>query len=62
MNKEKIVILEFHTGQVYILDYDSSIYEDPEDFFLTKEMEDFNIVMCEYMIVLENELQIHLSV
>lgn len=60
MEAEKIVILEFITKKIYILDYDSNIYYNVEDFFLTEEFIESNITInnCEYMIVNSNDLRI----
>jgi len=55
---EKIVILNYQSGQVYILDYDSNIYEDAEDFFASEEMSDFSYNDCHYMVVRAEDLQI----
>lgn len=59
--QEKIVILDFQSGDLYILDYDSNIYDEPEDFFATEEMEDISINVCEYMIVSAEEFNIKFS-
>ena len=60
MESEKIVILEFITKKIYILDYDSNIYHNVEDFFLTEEFIESSITInsCEYMIVNSNDLRI----
>lgn len=58
MEPEKIVILDFTSGEVFILDYDSNIYDDPEDFFSIPEMDNFNMNTCEFMIVKASEFQI----
>ena len=58
MEPEKIVILDFTSGEVFILDYDSNIYDDPEDFFSIPEMNNFNMNTCEFMIVKTSEFQI----
>ena len=54
--------MEFESGQLYVLDYDSNIYKEPEDFFLKEEMNDFNINTCEYMIVLDRDFGIHFKI
>ena len=58
MEPEKIVILDFTSGELYVLDYDHNIYEDPEDFFSIPEMDNFNMNTCEFMIVKASEFQI----
>lgn len=60
MEPEKIIILEFITKKIYILDYDSNIYHNVEDFFLTEELIESSITInnCEYMIVNSNDLRI----
>ena len=60
MEAGKIVILEFITKKIYILDYDSNIYHNVEDFFLTEEFIESSITInsCEYMIVNSNDLRI----
>lgn len=58
MEPELIVILDFTSGEVFILDYDSNIYNDPEDFFTIPEMKYFSISNYEYMIVKASEFQI----
>ena len=60
MEPEKIVILEFITKKIYILDYDSNIYHNVEDFFLTEVFIESGITInsCEYMIVNSNDLRI----
>lgn len=60
MESEKIVILEFITKNVYVLEYDSSLYHNIEDFFLTEELIESNISInnCEYMVVNSKELKI----
>ena len=57
---EKIVILNFIDRKVYVLDYDSNIYHNVEDFFLTEEFIESSITInnCEYMIVNSNDLKI----
>ena len=57
---EKIVILNFIDRKVYVLDYDSNIYHNVEDFFLTEEFIESSITInnCEYMIVNSSDLKI----
>ena len=56
---EKIIILDFEGGEVFILDYDSDKYSEPEDFFA--EQDRVRINQCEYMIVKADELNIKFS-
>ena len=60
---EKIVILSFIDRKVYVLDYDSNIYHNVEDYFLTDEISDANIYInnCEYMILPVEQFQIKFS-
>lgn len=58
---EKIVILNYQTGQVYILDYDSNLFESPEDFFALEEMSSIPLNDCHYMVVIAEELQLLFS-
>lgn len=55
---EKIVILSFVDRQIYVLDYDSNLFHNVEDFFLTEEVleADLSINNCEYMIIPTKEL------
>lgn len=55
---QKIVILNFQSGAVLILDYDSNIYDDPEEFFAQEDMSDHSINDCHYMIVTAKDLVI----
>lgn len=60
---EKIVILEFTEKKVFILDYDSNIFHNVEDFFLSEEVIENNLSInnCEYMIIPSDELSIKFS-
>ena len=57
---EKIVILNYIDKKVLILDYDSNIFHNIEDFFLSEKFENTNISInnCEYMVVTSDELSI----
>lgn len=59
MEPQLIVISDFVSGQLYVLEYGSNLYETPEDFFSIPEMEHFNINNCEYMVVMASEFQIN---
>lgn len=62
-NPEKIIILDFNHNDILILDYDSNLYHNVEDFFLTEEISDANISInnCEYMILPVEQFQIKFS-
>lgn len=62
-NPEKIIILDFNNNDILILDYDSNLYHNIEDFFLTEEISDANISInnCEYMILPVEQFQIKFS-
>lgn len=62
-NPEKIIILDFNNNDILILDYDSNLYHNVEDFFLTEEISDANISInnCEYMILPVEQFQIKFS-
>ena len=60
MKKEKIIILDHETGEVYVSDYDSNIYESYEDFYeIINEMLNLNLrdSNCSCMIT-QDELNI----
>lgn len=58
----KIVILDYQSGQVFVLDYDPNIYDDAEEFFATEEMSNFSYSDCHYMTVMAKDLQISFSI
>lgn len=60
---EKIIILDFTNGQVFILEYDSNIFHNVEDFFLSEEVIENNLSInnCEYMIIPSEDLCIKFS-
>ncbi len=52
--KEKIIILDFSTGEVHIFDYDSTKWESGEEFIIEHHSQDgitFKEGECEWMIV-----------
>ena len=55
---EKIIIFDYKSKQVFILNYDSNIFYNVEDFFLTEEVIENNLFIntCEYMIVPTEDL------
>lgn len=61
MEQQKIIILEFRTGRVLVLDYDPNIYNEPEDMFSLEEMKDLSFEDCEYMIVPTESFTIEFS-
>lgn len=56
--QQLIVIMDFQSGDLYVLPYNSNIYEEPEDFFAQEEMSDISISMCEYMIISAEEFNV----
>lgn len=60
---EKIVILDYAEKKVFILDYDSNIFHNVEDFFLSEEVIENNLFInnCDYMIIPSDELSINFS-
>ena len=53
---QKIIILNFDTGEVYIYDYDQSKHPEAEDFIESKDLGSNN---CQWMIV--NKLVINIE-
>ena len=60
---EKIVILSFIDRKVYVLDYDSNIYHNVEDYFLSDEIleTDLSINNCEFIVVPSEGFSINFS-
>lgn len=60
---EKIVILNFIDRKVYVLDYDSNIYHNVEDYFLTDEILETNLSInnCEFIVVPSKGFSINFS-
>lgn len=57
---ETIVILDYEENKIYVLDYDSNIYHNVEDFFISEEMLEsgLSINSCDYMITAKDKLTI----
>ena len=58
---QKIIILDFSTGEVHVFNYDSRVFKDGEDFISQAE-ENHGIKLrekdCQWMISPEEELEI----
>ncbi len=54
---KKIIVLNFLTREVFILNYDENIWEDPEDFISESELLD-NVSHnnCQWMVVKDMKL------
>lgn len=57
-NLDKIIIMDYKSGNLYILDYDYNIHNDPCDFFEQEEMSQLSMDSCEYMTVSSEEFSI----
>jgi hypothetical protein len=61
MNSEKIIILDFSTGEVHVFPYDEDLYEDASDFLENDICKELGIREsdCQYMVVDQLNIQIH---
>ena len=61
MNNQKIIILDFESGEVHVFPYDRFAYEDGEDFFeaINEYGYNFGDSNCQWMIVDELNIEIH---
>lgn len=60
---EKIVILDFIKNKLLILDYDSNLFHDVEDFFLSDKVVESHLSInnCEYIVLKSEDLKIEFT-
>lgn len=60
---EKIVILDFIKNKLLILDYDSNLFHDVEDFFLSDKVIESHLSInnCEYIVLKSEDLKIEFT-
>lgn len=60
---EKIVILDFIKKKLLILDYDSNLFHDVEDFFLSDKVIESHLSInnCEYIVLKSEDLKIEFT-
>ena len=58
MNKQKIIILDFETGDVHVFSYDQNIWDNPEDFITELDIY-VSLSNCQWMVVDILNIQIH---
>ena len=56
MDKSKIIILDFLTGELHIHEYDKFFYDDAEDFLNDNG---YSVSNCQYMVIEKLKLTIH---
>lgn len=60
---EKIVILDFIKNKLLILDYDSNLFHEVEDFFLSDKVIESHLSInnCEYIVLKSEDLKIEFT-